>query len=454
MMSSSDGQTPQTSKTGSDPLVGQVFFDRYRVVRKLEERNGGGLYFAQHLQADRAVAIEVLDTDHARPAAIDQFLEEARTVARLGHENIIEIFNGGRSTEGAVFLAMEYLEGTDLAQLLKEGPLSWERAQAILLQIAAALGAVHRHGIVHRDLKPENVRLVPRTGRRDFVKLLDFGVARVKASGDTDEGSFTGAPEYMAPEQAQAGAVDHRADIYSLGCLIVHMVTGEPPFVADSILELLGKHQSETPAPPSSKRPAGTLPAELDAVVLRALEKDPAQRWPDMAAFSDAIARCRLTRRQSVRVEALAIAELSGKKDAFEDDARRRRRRGGLLSIAAAVVLAIVGIRFVRTAPGHVQISTTPGDAALTFNGSPVEARSPVVLDAAPGRYVLVVSRPGYVTSQRTIDVSARGTVNVPVELLPLAPAAAAPTAAALPAPEADPGEPGGSPSPGPVPAP
>jgi hypothetical protein len=209
------------------------------------------------------------------------------------------------------------------------------------------------------------------------------------------------------------------------------MVTGRPPFVADSILELLGKHQSETPEPPSAMRPAGTLPADLDAVVLRALEKDPAGRWPDMASFADAITRCRLTRRQSVRVEALAFAELSGKKDAFEDDARRRRRLGALLGIAVAVVLGIVGIAFVNTAPGHVRISTAPGDAALTFNGAPVEARSPVVLDAAPGRYVLVVSRPGYVTSQRTIEVSARGTVNVPVELAPETKAAAVAPAAA-----------------------
>jgi hypothetical protein len=169
---------------------------------------------------------------------------------------------------------------------------------------------------------------------------------------------------------------------------------------------------------------------------MRALEKDPAARWPDMTAFADAISRSRLTRRQSVRVEALAIAELSGKTNAFEIDARRRKLRGSLLSVSAAVVLAIVGIRIFKSAPGHVQITTTPGDADLIFNGIPVQARSPVVLDAAPGRYTLVVSRSGYVTAQRTVDVTPRATVSVPVDL---APTTAAPTAAALPAPAPDP---------------
>src|SRR4051794_12409629 len=146
MMSSSDAQPSSNAKTLNDPLLGQVFFDRYKVVRKLEDRGGGGVYHAQHLQADRPVTIEVLDADHARPSVIDQFLEEARPVARIGHENIIDIYNGGRSPQGSVFLAMESLEGTDLGQMLrKDGAILWDRAQGILQQIAAALGAVHRH---------------------------------------------------------------------------------------------------------------------------------------------------------------------------------------------------------------------------------------------------------------------------------------------------------------------
>jgi hypothetical protein len=421
MMSNVDARVGASGAPQSpiDPVLGQIFVDRYRVVRKLEDRAGGALYLAQHLMADRVVAIEIVETDHARPAAVDQFLEEARTVARIGHENVVEIFNGGRATSGSVFLAMEVLEGTELSAVVrKDGPMLWDRAQGILLQIAAGLAAVHRHGVVHRDLTPANVLLIARAGRRDFVKLLDFGVARVKAAGaDTDEGSFVGAPAYMAPELAQAGVVDHRVDIYALGCMAYELVTGRAPFVADSVLELCAKHQSETPSPPSALRPAGSLPAELDGVLLRALEKDPAKRWPDMAAFGDALGRCRLTRRQSVRVEALAFAELAGQKDAFEVDARRRHRVWSIASVVAAIAIAIGVLRVLTTSPGHVQISTVPPDAELTFNGMAVAARSPVLLDAAPGRYTLVVSRAGYVTAQRTVDVAASRTVSVPVEL-------------------------------------
>jgi hypothetical protein len=433
MMSNVDAQVGASGdpRSSIDPVLGQVFVDRYRVVGKLGDRAGRALYRAQHLMADRAVTIEIVETDHARTAAVDQFLEEARTVARVGHENIVEIFNGGRATATSVFLAMEALEGTELSAIVgngNDGPMLWDRAQGILLQIAAGLAAVHRHGVVHRDLTPDNVLLVARPGRRDFVKLLDFGVTRVKVAGaDTDEGSFSGAPAYMAPELAQAGVVDHRVDVYALGCLAYELVTGRTPFVADSVLELCAKHQSETPTPPSSLRPAGSLPPELDAVLLRALEKDPAKRWPDMAAFGEALGRCRLTRRQSVRVEALAFAELAGKKDAFEVDARRRHRVWSIASVVAAIAIASVVLRILTTSPGHVQISTVPADATLTFNGMAVAASSPVVLDAAPGRYTLVVSRAGYVTAQRTVEVSAGSTVAVPVELTS-APAPSVPT--------------------------
>ena len=394
MMSSPDGPTGGSA----DPLLGQIFLDRYRVVRKLEARSGAGLYFAEHLQADRAVAVEVLETDGAHAAAVDRFLEEARTVARVGHENVVEIFNGGRAPGGAVFLATEVLEGPSLAQVLgKDGALLWDRAQGIALQIAAALGAVHRHGVAHDNLCAENVLLVPRAGRRDFVKLVDFGVARVRAAGGA-----TPAPE------TRDGAFEPRADVYALGCLTYQMATGRPPFPS---------REGDTPAAPSSLRPSGTLPADLDAVVLRALESDPLKRWPDMAAFSDAIAGCRLTRRQSVRLEALAIKELSGKTDVFEADARRRKRARSVFAVVAAVAIAIGVLRVLETSPGHVQISTTPADADLMFNGLPVAARSPVVLEAVPGRYTLVVSHAGYVTAEQTVTVTARATVNVPVDL-------------------------------------
>src|SRR5215471_4632505 len=163
---------PRTAPS-TDPLIGRVVSDRYRIVRKLGEGGVGGVYYAEHLLVNRKVALKVLQPDVARPAMIDLFLEEARTVARIGHENVIDIFYGGRSPDGFVFLAMEYLEGVDLGEVLRrEGTLRWDRARKILLQIAGALGAVHQHGIVHRDVKPDNVFLIERGGKSDFVKVL------------------------------------------------------------------------------------------------------------------------------------------------------------------------------------------------------------------------------------------------------------------------------------------
>jgi hypothetical protein len=419
---------PQTARS-NDPLIGRVVSDRYRIIRKLGEGGIGGVYYAEHLLVNRKVALKVLLPDATSPEMVDLFLEEARTVARIGHENVIDIFYGGRSPDGFVFLAMEYLEGVDLGHVLRtEGSLRWDRARKILLQITGALGAVHQHGIVHRDIKPENVFLIERGGQRDFVKLLDFGVAKVavgSAIRDTDQGRVSGTPEYMAPEQAQAGRVDKRADVYALGCVMYHMITGAPPFRAPSILQVLGKHVGEAPMLPSLRRPDLTISAEMDALVMRALEKDPAARWPDMAALGAAIESCRDGRRPSGRHDE-AGAEKPGEVLRVDDAAvlARRRRRGrvlALLGLEAIIVGALLGYRTYTSGPGHVGISVVPPDATVTFDDLPIASRTPVAFDARPGRHALVVSRAGYVTLKKLIDVAPRATLSVPVELIPAA---------------------------------
>jgi hypothetical protein len=400
-----------------------VVSDRYRIIRKLGEGGVGGVYYAEHLLLGRGVALKVLLPDINHPDAVERFLEEARTVARVGHENVIDISYGGRSPDGFVFLAMEYLEGVDLGEVLRaEGPLDWERARAILIQIARALEAVHRHGIVHRDIKPENVFLIERDGRRDFVKLLDFGVATIAAGaaveGRTDRGPVAGTPDYMAPEQAQGVAIDQRADVYALGCLMYRMVTGEPPFKASTMVELLGKHVNEMPMPPSVRRTDLAISAEIDAVVMRALEKSPSRRWPDMAAFGAALDGCH-------------NASLAGQRPArpssilrINDSAahRARRRRGRLVAavgLAVAAAGAIVGYQLFTAAPGQVHVSTLPADATVALDGVPVAARGPLVLDATPGRHTVSVARPGYTPVQRVVDVASRGTVSLPIALAP-----------------------------------
>ncbi|MDB4981496.1 MAG: serine/threonine protein kinase [Myxococcales bacterium] len=378
-----------------DPRVGQVLGERYRLARRLEARENGARYEARSTVDGRVVDVELLRADATSADVVAQFLETARTVARVGHEGVVQIFNGGRAPWGDVFLAVEPLEsegeGSTLARVLaQEPPLPWDRAQSLLLQLAGALGALHKHGLVHGDLRPESVRLVARDARRELVKLRDVGADRLRGSSGP--------------------VVDPRADVQALGRLGYRMVTGASASV-----------EGDVPAP-TSQRPAGTLPTELDGVLLRALERDPERRWPDMASFAEALGRCRLTRRQSVRVEALAAAELAGNRaasGAFEAATHRRHRAWSVVSVVAAVVLATLGLRVLKSAPGHVQITTLPPDAEVTFNGMPVPARSPIVLDADPGHYVLVVSRAGFATAARAVDVTARATVDVAVELSP-----------------------------------
>jgi hypothetical protein len=395
----------------TDPRVGQILGERYRLVRRLEVRGGGARYEALNTVDGRVVDVELLRAEPASADAVARFLETARTVARVGHDNVVQIFNGGRAPGGDVFLSVEHLEGdvNDLARVLAtEPPLPWDRAQSLLLQLASALGVLHKHGLVHGDLRPESVRLVARQGRqeegrREFVKLRDIGTAQLRAP---------------------ATVLEPRTDVQALGKLAYHLVTGAPPSA-----------ESGAPAP-TSLRPAGTLPTDLDGVLLRALEREPERRWPDMATFAEAVARCRLTRRQSVRVEALAAAELAGNRaasGAFEAATQRRHRAWSVVSVVAAVGLATFGLRVLTNAPGHVQITTLPADAELTFNGMPVSARSPVVLDAAPGHYVLIVSRAGFATAERTVDVTARAKVDVAVELPPAAPPTSVPPTATGP---------------------
>ncbi|HVX96305.1 MAG TPA: PEGA domain-containing protein [Polyangia bacterium] len=397
----------------ADPLLGQVLLGRYEIVGRAETSATTRLYEARRNESAEPVDVEVIDASRASAADVDRFLEDARTVARVGHENVVAIFNGGRTPQGDPFLAREHLQGIRLSRVLAaDGPLLWDRVQGIVQQVAAALAAAHRHGVLHGNLSLDTTLLEPREGRRDFVKVLGFGRARLggEAPGDS------------------------RGDVRALGALTYALVTGNPPA------------GGAAPAAPTTVRPPGSLPAELDGVLLRALDAEPENRWPDVTSFADALARCRLTRRQSVRVEALAAAERSGKTGAFEADARRRRLVRALASVAAGVALAIVVLRVLATSPGHVHISTVPSDADVTFNGVLVPARSPLVLDAAPGRYAVKVARAGYVTVERAIDVPARATVAVPVTLTALPappPAAVNPAAAATEAaPPAAPGSP------------
>jgi serine/threonine-protein kinase len=271
-----------------------VLSDRYRILKKLGEGGMGAVYLAEHVVIEKKIALKVLFPDLTRrPDLVRRFMQEAKSASRIGHENVIDITDFGQSPEGYVFIAMEYLSGQDLGQILKaSGPLPWARAQPLLLQIAKALRAAHEKGIIHRDMKPENIFVLQRDDGRELIKVLDFGIAKVLGLDEdgprlTRTGMIFGTPEYMSPEQAQGQHADHRVDIYAVGCIMYHLLTGVVPFKAESFMGILSKHMLEVAVPPRARNPA--VDPQIEAVVLKAMEKDPAKRYQTMREMVEAL---------------------------------------------------------------------------------------------------------------------------------------------------------------------
>jgi serine/threonine-protein kinase len=295
----SAGESPSIPTDPNDPLIAQVIADRYRVIRKLGEGGMGAVYLAEHIVIEKKLALKVLAPELARrPDLVARFLQEARSASKIGHENVIDISDFGQSNDGCVYIAMEFLDGKDLGEIVRSvGPLEWGKTREIVLQICRALRAAHDKGIVHRDMKPENIFLIQREGQPHFVKILDFGIAKVMGLDPngprlTRTGMIFGTPEYMAPEQAEGKDADHRVDIYAVGCILYHLFTGQTPFLADSFMTMLTKHLMEYPVAPSVRRPDLKITPEMDALVLKALEKDRDHRWQSMADLIEAVLSC------------------------------------------------------------------------------------------------------------------------------------------------------------------
>ncbi len=284
-----------------DPLLGQVLAGRYLVSRKLGEGGMGAVYLATHNLLDKQVALKVLHGEFARkPDLVERFMQEAKAASRIRHENVIDISDFGSTGDGQVFFAMELLKGHDLHEEIARARLAgellpWPRSKKIFLQICGALTAAHDKNIVHRDLKPENIYLVDFLGEPDFVKLLDFGIAKLTehAEGDrklTRTGMLFGTPEYMSPEQARGETADLRVDIYAMGCILFQLVTGRVPFEAENFMGVLSLHLTEEPPqiPPEVFDRIGA-PREIAGVITRALLKDRNQRWQTIAELANAI---------------------------------------------------------------------------------------------------------------------------------------------------------------------
>jgi serine/threonine-protein kinase len=273
----------------SDSLIDTLFDGRYRIQRKLGAGGMADVYLAEDQELGRRVAIKILNGRHANDDQfIERFRREAKNAAALNHPNIVSIYDRGEA-EDTYYIAMEFLDGRTLKELIvSRGAAPINVAIEYARQILSALRFAHRHGIVHRDIKPHNV-LVDAEGR---VKVTDFGIARAGTSQMTETGSIVGTAQYLSPEQARGGEVDPRSDLYSLGVVLYELLTGKTPFDGETPVEIAMKHLSNAPKPPSKLRPDVT--PELDKVVLRALAKNPDDRYQsadEMEADLERVAR-------------------------------------------------------------------------------------------------------------------------------------------------------------------
>jgi serine/threonine-protein kinase len=264
--------------------IDEVVDGRYRVLSRIGSGGMADVYCAEDQQLGRRVALKVLYRRFAEDQEfVERFRREASSAAGLQHQHVVSVYDRGE-WDGTYWIAMEYLEGRSLKRLIQdEGPLAPERAVDLTIQILRAARFAHRRGIIHRDLKPHNVIV----DDEDRLKVTDFGIARAGASDMTQTGSIMGTAQYLSPEQAQGHAVSAQSDIYSIGIILYEMLTGRVPFEGESAVTIALKQVSEPPVPPSQLNPAVT-PA-LEAVIMRALAKDPAQRYPDADAFIAAL---------------------------------------------------------------------------------------------------------------------------------------------------------------------
>ncbi len=431
-------------------LVGSILADRYRILRKLGEGGMGSVYLAEHTTINKKLAIKVLSSEYChKQDLVNRFLQEARAASMIEQENVVEITDFGSTPGGSVFFAMEYLNGEDLAATIKrDGSLPWPRVRQILLQICSALGSAHAAGIIHRDMKPENCYRIRRGSNEDFIKVLDFGIAKVQSDeGDggralTRTGMIFGTPEYMSPEQAKGERVDHRVDVYAVGVIMYEMLTGRVPFTADTFMGILTKHMFEAPQAPSAIIGQGLIPADAEAIILKALQKDREYRFQTMAEMARAIeavgtgaAPVSVVREQVVapmggqlRFSGTSTAiEMGGTDDASFAPPRSKAPIFLAVGIGAALVAAggwlaatqfdLVGgdAKTTTTAPAAV---AQPDPAPITAKVEPDPAPKPTTPTHAPLMVSVTISTPGIdaeVLSET--DDGVLGKTNTPISL-------------------------------------
>ena len=404
-MVASDGAVPapiavQHSAPVVQDLIGTTLLGRYKVIKKLGEGGMGTVYLGEHATIGKKFAVKVLSHEFAHKDDLrERFLQEARAASMISQENVVEITDFGDTPDGSVFFVMEFLAGEDLSDTVKsQGKLPWARVKPIMLQICRALAAAHDAGIIHRDMKPENCYRVRRGKNEDFIKVLDFGIAKVTSDEDgegkglTRTGMIFGTPEYMSPEQAQGARPDHRVDVYATGVIMYELLTGRVPFQADTFMGILTKHMFEVPEAPSAVVPDANIPPEVEAIILKAMQKDRELRFAGMVEMAEAIEAVG-SGAAAVDVVAENIARPSTGEMAFtggrptpmpgtvppvsaEYPPPEKSKRGIVLAVVGGLALAAAGIgafiAFSNDKPdATAEAATEPADELAVVAGPP-----------------------------------------------------------------------------------
>ena len=279
---------------GPDPLIGTLIAEKFEILEQLGEGAMGRIYRAKHLALDRTIAIKVLHKHlGGEDRVAKRFHREAKAASRLAHPNSVHIIDFGRTPDGLLYIAMELLEGEDLQTILDhDHPLSPQRIGTILVPALRAVEEAHRAGVIHRDFKPDNIIVWEDRGGREHVKVCDFGIAKIldsSGSSITVDGFVCGTPQYMAPEQARGDEIDHRVDVYAAGVVLYQMLVGKVPFGGDTALGIITKHLTDTPVPPHERVPQLGVPRAIEDIAMKAMSKDPGERYQSAGEMADAI---------------------------------------------------------------------------------------------------------------------------------------------------------------------
>ncbi|MBS1989553.1 MAG: serine/threonine protein kinase [Cyanobacteria bacterium SZAS LIN-3] len=345
-----DGTTLVT--LARDPMIGTCLMGKYDIIDVIGHGGMGVVYKGRQVLMERVVAIKMLQSQHiADSMSVKRFHQEGKASSKLNHPHVITVYDFGVTpTTGQPFIVMDFLHGISLADLIKnENQVGVERSIKILCQSTDALDHAHRMGVIHRDLKPSNIMLIDYEDEKDYVKVVDFGVAKLITAGGeqqklTQMGEVCGSPVYMSPEQVQGLELDNRSDIYSMGVVIYETLTGRLPILGKTMVETMSKHITEMPPRFNEIRPDLYIPERLEAVVFKALAKNPADRHQTMAELTRDLdtAIPRAGKSQVLRTDFPTMPDLSGKAE----------KGGNLLSrmslmhwvIVSAAVLLVIGL--------------------------------------------------------------------------------------------------------------